>query len=150
MHYRNQPVTIVFRDSSSIYHTFPLLLSSSSKGSKRVLSSHDTIRNLRIHSTTRVVIKKFMGKQATFDANQSTQYGTNIVGGIRPGKDGEHLGLPVLPSMRAVRWLAETHDMLRVELSVPWSPNSTQGSRRYTPCYEHNPSPVFSEQVFLE
>ena len=40
--------------------------------------------------------------QATFDAKQSIEYGTKIVGGVRPGRTGEHLGLPVLPSMRAV------------------------------------------------
>ena len=40
--------------------------------------------------------------QATFDAKQSLEYGTKIVGGVKPGGKGEHLGLPVLPTMRAV------------------------------------------------
>ena len=40
--------------------------------------------------------------QATQNARQSIEYGTKIVGGVTPGKYGEHLGLPVLPSMRAV------------------------------------------------
>ncbi|MCJ1292162.1 hypothetical protein MMC34_003712 [Xylographa carneopallida] len=42
-----------------------------------------------------------MYPQATFDAKQSLEYGTKIVGGVKPGQTGEHLGLPVLPSMRA-------------------------------------------------
>ena len=41
-------------------------------------------------------------RQATFDAKQSLKYGTKIVGGVKPGGKGEHLGLPVLTSMRAV------------------------------------------------
>lgn len=30
------------------------------------------------------------------------EYGTNIVGGVKPGVEGEHLGLPIVPSVRAV------------------------------------------------
>ncbi|KAI9732475.1 MAG: hypothetical protein M1818_007513 [Claussenomyces sp. TS43310] len=37
---------------------------------------------------------------ATANAKESLDYGTNIVGGITPGKNGEHLGLPVLPTVR--------------------------------------------------
>ncbi|MCJ1357354.1 MAG: hypothetical protein MMC33_007350 [Icmadophila ericetorum] len=45
----------------------------------------------------------FTGKQATQNATQSRAWGTNIVGGVRPGKTGEHLGLPVLPTVRAAK-----------------------------------------------
>lgn len=40
--------------------------------------------------------------QATANAKESIAWGTNIVGGVTPGKNGEHLGLPVLPSVREV------------------------------------------------
>lgn len=40
--------------------------------------------------------------KATQNAKQSIEYGTKIVGGVTPGKNAEHLGLPVLPSVRAV------------------------------------------------
>lgn len=40
--------------------------------------------------------------KATQNAKQSIEYGTRIVGGVTPGKTGEHLGLPLLPSVRAV------------------------------------------------
>ncbi|KAI9804277.1 MAG: hypothetical protein M1833_007084 [Piccolia ochrophora] len=36
---------------------------------------------------------------ATANAEQSIQYGTKIVGGVTPGKAGEHLKLPVLPTV---------------------------------------------------
>ena len=41
-------------------------------------------------------------QQATQNVKQSLDYGTNIIGGVKPGVDGEHLGLPVCPSVMAV------------------------------------------------
>lgn len=44
--------------------------------------------------------------QATANAKDSIAWGTKIVGGVTPGRTGEHLGLPVLPTVReAVRRL---------------------------------------------
>jgi len=43
----------------------------------------------------------FTGRVATQNAKDSIAYGTNIVGGVTPGKDGEHLGLPVLSNLKA-------------------------------------------------
>ncbi|KAI9750671.1 MAG: Nucleoporin nup84 [Chaenotheca gracillima] len=63
-----------------------------SQTSKR-LSYEDTIPNLKIGKHTK----------ATANAQQSLEWGTRIVGGVTPGKDGEHLGLPVLPTVRAAK-----------------------------------------------
>jgi succinyl-CoA synthetase alpha subunit len=61
----------------------------------------DTIKNLKIGKHTRVLYQGFTGRQATMNAKESIEYGTNVVGGVKPGVEGEHLGLPVLPSVRA-------------------------------------------------
>lgn len=61
----------------------------------------DTIQNLKIGKHTRVIFQGFTGKQATANAKESIEWGTNIVGGVKPNGSGEHLGLPVLPSVRA-------------------------------------------------
>ncbi|RMD41731.1 hypothetical protein DV735_g3405, partial [Chaetothyriales sp. CBS 134920] len=61
----------------------------------------DTINNIKIGKHTRVLYQGFTGRQATANAKESIEYGTNIVGGTKPGFEGEHLGLPVLPSVRA-------------------------------------------------
>lgn len=61
----------------------------------------DTIPNLKIGAHTRVIFQGFTGKQATANARESLEWGTQIVGGVKPGGSGEHLGLPVLPSVRA-------------------------------------------------
>ena len=63
----------------------------------------DTIPNLKIGKHTRVIYQGITGKQATANAKQSIEYGTQIVGGVKPGATGEHLGLPVLPSVRAAK-----------------------------------------------
>lgn len=63
----------------------------------------DTIKNLQIGQHTRVIYQGFTGRVATQNAKDSIAYGTNIVGGVTPGKDGEHLGLPVLPNLKAAK-----------------------------------------------
>ena len=61
----------------------------------------DTINNLKIGKHTRLLFQGFTGRQATANAKECIDYGTNVVGGVKPGVEGEHLGLPVLPSVRA-------------------------------------------------
>ncbi|KAF2093362.1 alpha subunit of gdp-forming succinate-CoA ligase [Rhizodiscina lignyota] len=64
-------------------------------------SDDDTLPNLRIDQNTRVIYQGFTGKAATKNAKDTIEYGTNIVGGVSPGKGGqEHLGLPVFNTVR--------------------------------------------------
>ncbi|KAI0846924.1 succinyl-CoA synthetase-like protein [Daldinia vernicosa] len=58
-----------------------------------------TLKNLKIGSHTRVIFQGFTGKQATANARESLAWGTNILGGVTPGREGEHLGLPVFPTV---------------------------------------------------
>ena len=49
-----------------------------------------------VDKNTRLIVQGFTGKEGTFHAEQAIAYGTNVVGGVVPGKGGtSHIGLPV-------------------------------------------------------
>ncbi|PLB35724.1 putative succinyl-CoA synthetase subunit alpha [Aspergillus candidus] len=63
----------------------------------------DTLPNLKIGAHTRVLFQGFTGRQATANVKESLAWGTRIVGGVKPGVEGEHLGLPIFPSVRTAQ-----------------------------------------------
>ncbi len=56
--------------------------------------------SILVNKDTRVICQGFTGSQGTFHSEQAIAYGTQMVGGVTPGKGGqEHLGLPVFDTV---------------------------------------------------
>ena len=57
--------------------------------------------SILVNRNTRVICQGFTGRQGTFHSEQALAYGTQMVGGVTPGRGGEtHLGLPVFDTVR--------------------------------------------------
>lgn len=57
--------------------------------------------SILVNKSTKVLCQGFTGKQGTFHSEQAIAYGTQMVGGVTPGKGGtKHLNLPVFDTMR--------------------------------------------------
>ncbi|MCU7946186.1 MAG: succinate--CoA ligase subunit alpha [Candidatus Thiodiazotropha sp. (ex Cardiolucina cf. quadrata)] len=56
--------------------------------------------SILVDKNTRVICQGFTGKQGTFHSEQAIAYGTNLVGGVTPGKGGQsHLEKPVFDTV---------------------------------------------------
>ena len=73
--------------------------------------------SILINKNSRVIIQGFTGSEGAFHAQQMIDYGTNVVGGVTPGKGGTtHLGKPVFDTVR------QAVDAVKANVSVVFVP----------------------------
>ena len=66
--------------------------------------------SILIDQHTKVICQGFTGSQGTFHSAQAIDYGTQMVGGVTPGKGGQvHLGLPVFNSVLEAKALTQAN-----------------------------------------
>ena len=72
--------------------------------------------SILVDENTRVICQGFTGRQGTFHSEQAIAYGTNLVGGVTPGRGGSgHLGRPVFDTVQdAVRETGADASMIYV------------------------------------
>jgi len=94
--------TCVRRVSPRISHDARLFIHDRSRkliGARAASQYAQTLPNLALNQSTRVIYQGFTGRVSTANAAESIAYGTNIVGGCSR-REGEHLGLPLFSSVR--------------------------------------------------
>ena len=72
-----------------------------------------------IHKNTKILVQGFTGKIGSFHAEEMIKYGSNVVGGVTPGKGGmTHLNLPVFNTVK------EAVDQTGASTSILFCPTS--------------------------
>lgn len=70
-----------------------------------------------VNKDSKIIVQGFTGSEGTFHAEQMIEYGTNLVGGVTPGKGGqEHLGKPVFNTVK------EAVDQVDADVSIIFVP----------------------------
>ncbi|MBT8142808.1 MAG: succinate--CoA ligase subunit alpha [Gammaproteobacteria bacterium] len=73
--------------------------------------------SILVNKNSKIICQGFTGRQGTFHSEQCIAYGTNMVGGVTPGRGGEtHLGLPVFNTV------AEAVDATGADVSMIYVP----------------------------
>jgi succinyl-CoA synthetase alpha subunit len=77
-----------------------------------------------VDKNTRLIVQGITGREGSFHTEQMVAYGTNVVGGVTPGKGGEWVsGKPVFDSVKAAVEATEANTSL-ITVPAPFAPDA--------------------------
>ena len=99
-----------------------------------------------IDKDTKIIIQGFTGKMGTFHAEEMIKYGSNVVGGVTPGKGGnKHLDRPVFNTVKdAVKNTGATASILFVPPAFAADSAMEAADAGITVSYTHLTLPTMS------
>ena len=101
-----------------------------------------------IHKNTKVIVQGITGKAGSFHAKACKDYGTQVVGGVTPGKGGETFeGIPVFNTVRdAVDATKATATMIFVP--APYAADAILEAERRANLWEDKSNGLLAEIIY--